>query len=98
MATREQISEETDRIRKLMPNSGSSRIRYIDIVNNLVAAVEKGSLLPGERLPPQRSLADKLKIAVGTVTRAYAETERRGLVMAEVGRGTFIAGMALPHA
>jgi DNA-binding transcriptional MocR family regulator len=97
MATREQIAEETDRIRRLMPNPGTSRIRYVDILKGLVAAVEKGSLLPGQRLPPQRSLADKLKIAVGTVTRAYSEAERRGLVQAEVGRGTFISGMALPH-
>ncbi len=97
MHNRDQVSEEADRVRKFMPSVGASRVRYMDIVNNLVDAVEKGSLLPGDRLPPQRSLADKLNIAVGTVTRAYAEAERRGLVMAEVGRGTFIAGMAMPN-
>lgn len=98
MNSKDQMREEAERVRKFMPSIGSSRVRYTDIVNNLVDAVEKGSLLPGDRLPPQRSLADKLKIAVGTVTRAYAEAERRGLVMAEVGRGTFIAGIAMPNA
>jgi hypothetical protein len=29
--------------------------------------------LPGDKLPPQRSLADKLKVAVGSVTRAYGQ-------------------------
>jgi DNA-binding transcriptional MocR family regulator len=76
-----------------MPKVGSGRIRYTDIVDNLIDAVEKGLLLPGDRLLPQRILAYRLKIAVGTVTRAYAEAERRGIVVAEVGRGTFINRM-----
>jgi DNA-binding transcriptional MocR family regulator len=98
MNNKDQARNEAERVRKFMPNIGSSRVRYTDIVDNLVDAVEKGSLLPGDRLPPQRSLADRLKVALGTVTRAYAEAERRGLVMAEVGRGTFIAGIAIPQA
>ncbi len=44
----------------------------------------------GERLPTHRDLAWKLGVTVGTVTRAYAEAERRGLVAGEVGRGTFV--------
>jgi DNA-binding transcriptional MocR family regulator len=53
-------------------------------------AVQAGRLAPGDRLPPQRDLADALGIAVTTITRAYAEAERRGLVSGEVGRGTFV--------
>lgn len=78
---------------RLVVNVAVGRARYRDIVDNLVEAVEKGTLKPGDRLPPQRTLADQLKIAVGTVTRAYAEAERRGIVVAEVGRGTFVSGM-----
>jgi DNA-binding transcriptional MocR family regulator len=48
-------------------------------------------LAPGLRLPPQRELAWFLGISLGTVTKAYAEAERRGLTQATVGRGTFVA-------
>jgi DNA-binding transcriptional MocR family regulator len=53
-------------------------------------AVQAGRLSPGDKLPPQRDLAIELGIAVTTITRAYAEAERRGLVVGEVGRGTFV--------
>ena len=51
-----------------------------------------GRLQGGERLPTHRDLAHHLKVTVGTVTRAYAEAERRGLVVGEVGRGTYVRG------
>src|SRR5271154_327743 len=47
---------------------------------------------PGSRLPPQRTFAYERKIAVSTASRVYAELLRRGLVVGEVGRGTFISG------
>jgi len=40
-------------------------------------------------LPTQRELATRLGVTVTTVTRAYAEADRRGLVRGEVGRGTY---------
>jgi DNA-binding transcriptional MocR family regulator len=52
--------------------------------------VELGNLVTNYKLPTHRALADKLDVTVGTVTRAYAEAERRGLVEARVGAGTYI--------
>lgn len=61
----------------------------------LFAALERdirsGALSSGARLPPHRALAFDLGLAVGTVTKAYAEAERRGLIVAQVGRGSFVA-------
>lgn len=71
-----------------LPRDGSSR--YAAIVSALADDVASGRLAAGERLPTHRELADALGIAIGTVTRAYAEAERRGLVRGEVGRGTFV--------
>src|SRR5690606_21589304 len=45
----------------------------------------------GDRLPPHRAVASALGIDVTTVTRAYREARRRGLVDAAAGRGTFVA-------
>ena len=54
----------------------------------------RGALKPGDRLPPQRHFAYERKIAVSTASRVYTELLRRGLVVGEVGRGTFISGEA----
>jgi DNA-binding transcriptional MocR family regulator len=57
--------------------------------------VQKGSLRAGARLPPHRDMADHLGVTVTTVTRAYTEAARRGLISGHVGRGTFIRGQEL---
>ena len=64
---------------------------YERLVRALADDVAAGVLAPGERLPPQRDLAFRLGLGVGTVTKAYAEAERRGLLAGHVGRGSFVA-------
>src|SRR5262245_31879891 len=65
---------------------------YQAIVEALADDTSRGVLAAGQRLPTHRELADRLGVTVGTVTRAYAEAARRGLVSGEVGRGTFARG------
>lgn len=60
------------------------------IVGALADDIEAGQLKPGTRLPTHRELADKLSVAIGTVTRAYLLAQRRGLINGEIGRGTFV--------
>jgi DNA-binding transcriptional MocR family regulator len=64
--------------------------RYLAIAEALAEDAGAGRLRAGARLPTHRELADRLEVTVGTVTRAYAEAARRGLVSGEVGRGTFV--------
>jgi DNA-binding transcriptional MocR family regulator len=52
--------------------------------------VASGELVPGDRLPASRDLADLLGVARGTVAKAFVEAERLGLVQCDVGRGTFV--------
>ena len=80
------------------PDIGARReSRYLAIANALAEDIEAGRLPPGGRLPTHRDLADQLGVTVGTVSRAYAEAARRGLLSGEVGRGTFVrAGPAEP--
>ncbi|HDZ45873.1 hypothetical protein LCGC14_0167330 [marine sediment metagenome] len=68
--------------------------RYRAIAHAIEAAIRAGTLAPGERLPPQRRLADALGVTIGTVTRGYAEAERHGWVAARVGSGTYVKGKA----
>ena len=63
---------------------------YRWIADRIGADIAAGRLRPGERLPPQRAFARRHGIASSTAERAYGELVRRGLVVGEVGRGTFV--------
>ena len=71
-----------------------SKFEYLKLADVVAAEIASGALKPGDRLPPQRSFAYDRKIAVSTASRVYSELLRRGLVVGEVGRGTFISGEA----
>jgi DNA-binding transcriptional MocR family regulator len=64
--------------------------RYLAIADAVTRAIDRGELQNGARLPTHRALAEVLAIDVTTVTRAYAEIQRRGLAQARVGHGTFV--------
>jgi len=61
------------------------------ILNALESDIAAGVLAPETRLPTHRRLAFDLGVGVGAVTKAYAEAEARGLLVAQVGRGSFVA-------
>jgi DNA-binding transcriptional MocR family regulator len=63
---------------------------YMSIADEMASDIASGRLAPGAKLPPHRDLAYSLGVTVGTVARAYGEATRRGLVIGEVGRGTFV--------
>src|SRR6476646_5817932 len=69
-----------------------SKSEYLKLADTIAAEIADGTLRPGDRLPPQRNFAYERKIAVSTASRVYTELLRRGLVVGEVGRGTFISG------
>ena len=74
--------------------SHSSQPTYLAIVDAIGDAIRLGQLRPGDPLPTHRLLADLLGVNVSTVTRAYREAARRRLVGGEVGRGTYVLGVA----
>ncbi|MEU6812855.1 PLP-dependent aminotransferase family protein [Streptomyces sp. NPDC046831] len=67
---------------------------YRRIADRIAEAVADGRLRPGQRLPPQRAFARRHGIAASTAGRVYGELVRRGLVVGEVGRGTFVRATA----
>ena len=71
-----------------------SKFEYLKLADAVAAEIASGALKPGDRLPPQRSFAYERQIAVSTASRVYTELLRRGLVVGEVGRGTFVSGEA----
>ena len=67
---------------------------YLKLADELATEIGNGRLKPGDRLPPQRTFAYERGIAASTASRVYAELLRRGLVVGEVGRGTFVSGQS----
>ena len=63
---------------------------YLTLADALALSIRKGVLQEGDKLPPQRTIAEYLDTNLTTVTRAFTEARRRGLIDATVGRGTFI--------
>ncbi|QHQ34348.1 PLP-dependent aminotransferase family protein [Algicella marina] len=73
------------------PTDRSGKPRYLELADAIARDVTAGRLRPGDRLPPQRKLAERLGVDFTTVSRGYAEARARGLVESHVGRGTFIS-------
>lgn len=71
-----------------LPTGGGPR--YLAFVDSLEEDIASGQIKPGMRLLPQREMAQRLGLSIGTISKAYSEAEQRGLISGEVGRGTFV--------
>lgn len=67
---------------------------YTAIAGKLEDDIKNSVLKPGDKLPPQRELADFLHVNLTTVTKAFKLCKRKGLIFATVGKGTFISSDA----
>ncbi len=76
----------------------SDKPRYVEIADAIRADIDAGLLLPGDRLPPQRGVAQDLGVDFSTASRGYAEAVRRGDIESFVGRGTFVRAPDLREA
>ncbi len=68
----------------------SPKPAWVQIEEQLADRIESGALAPGERLPPERDLADALEVSRMTVRQALGSLAARGLVERGVGRGTYV--------
>ena len=53
---------------------------YKQLVDAINTAIKRGALTPGQQLPTVQEMTDALKIARGTVKRAYDELEISGAI------------------
>lgn len=71
---------------------------YDQIRTQIARQVRTGELVPGQKLPTVRALAQELSVAANTVARSYRELEHRGVVVTRGRLGTFIAGDSVDSA
>jgi GntR family transcriptional regulator len=76
--------------RRWAPTRCSPKPAWVQIEEQLAERIESGALAAGERLPPERILAEALAVSRMTVRQALASLAARGLVERGVGRGTFV--------
>ena len=64
---------------------------YEDIVGQVQALIQEGVLKPGDRLPPERELAERFQVSRSSLREAIRALELRGLVVSRPGAGTFVS-------
>lgn len=69
---------------------------YRQLEGYLRGLIQAGRLLPGQKLPATRDLAESLGLSRNTVTLAYEGLVAAALAHAHVGQGTFVAARQRP--
>ena len=64
---------------------------YEDIVGQVQALIQEGVLKPGDRLPPERELAERFQVSRSSLREAIRALELQGLVVSRPGAGTFVS-------
>jgi len=63
---------------------------YLQVENYLLGLIEKGDLLPGERVPSEDALSELFGISRMTARRALSILEGKELIYRVPGKGTFV--------
>jgi GntR family transcriptional regulator len=69
---------------------------YLQLVDQVKAAVASGAVTDGEPLPSIRPLAEELRVNRNTIAKAYAELESQGVIDTAAGKGCFIKATSTP--
>jgi DNA-binding transcriptional regulator YhcF (GntR family) len=64
---------------------------YLQVKNQIKAEVRIGILKPGIKMPTERELSIELNTSRNTISTAYHELEKDGVLKSYQGKGTFVA-------
>jgi len=64
---------------------------YVQIRDQMLRALGRRALRPGDQMPTMREVSVALKVDLNTVRHAYDELERLGAITLVRGRGSFVA-------
>jgi len=63
---------------------------YESVIEQIMNLIKNNELKPGDKLPPERELAEKLSISRGSLREAFRVLESKGLIKSKPGGGRFI--------
>ena len=72
-------------------NSSSSKPKFQQLIEYIIASIENGTLVRGQRLPSINEVSDSSGIARMTVAKAYDELRALGLVTSHHGKGFYVS-------
>ena len=81
---------------QLQINFRSGKPVYLQVVDQIKAAVASGALRAGDALPGIRPLAESLRVNRNTIAKAYGELESQGVIVTAAGRGCTVGDAASP--
>ncbi len=61
------------------------------VIRQIEQLILRGILRPGERLPPERELAERLKVSRPSLRDAISQLQEAGLLSAKPGAGVYVA-------
>jgi len=70
---------------------------YEDIINQLLSLIQEGKLKAGDRLPPERQLAEELQVSRTALREALRAMESQGYLESKPGGGTYIRSVTLDN-
>jgi len=68
---------------------------YEDIVRQVKALIADGRLTSGDRLPPERELAERFRVSRTSVREALRSLQSRGLIEIRAGEGAFVRDVSV---
>ena len=63
---------------------------YESVIEQIMNLIKNNKLKPGDKLPPERELAEKLSISRNSLREAFRVLESRGLIKSKPGGGRYI--------
>ncbi|MHB8927521.1 MAG: FadR/GntR family transcriptional regulator [Bacillota bacterium] len=69
---------------------------YEEVVDQILALISAGDLKPGQQLPPERELAQRLGVSRPSMREAFSILEMFGVVEIRPGDGTYVAHRVPP--
>jgi len=68
---------------------------YEDIVRQVKTLIADGRLTSGDRLPPERELAERFRVSRTSVREALRSLQSRGLIEIRAGEGAFVRDISV---
>ena len=82
---------------RIQINFKSGKPVYLQVVDQVKAAVASGTLRAGEALPGIRPLAESLRVNRNTIAKAYSELENQGVIVTAPGKGCVVRDGVSPY-
>lgn len=67
-----------------------SKLRYQEVAERLQALVASGQLQPGDKIPPERTLAETFRVSRNCVREAVRTLAEKGVLESRQGDGTYV--------